>query len=156
MRNITLFITTALLLGCTAPAPYSWQDTRQPVREDATDDLEKCRSYASRQYQPGTPMGESYLKAQEVLKDQAGGQSASKTEDMNNDSNGQWRPDRSPFPRININDLPIHDVPIDYTGYPGQLDYYPSYLDDILEKCMLDHGWRYLPVTDDQQHAEKM
>ena len=104
MRNITLFITTALLLGCTAPAPYSWQDTRQPVREDATDDLEKCRSYASRQYQPGTPMGESYLKAQEVLKDQAGGQSASKTEDMNIDSNGQWRPDRSPFPRININE----------------------------------------------------
>ena len=167
MRNIILFITTTLLLSCAASSPYSWQDTRQPVREDATADLEKCRTYAAKQYQPGTPMGESYLKSQEVLKDhegfnnqaglkdQAGGQAVSNMEDMDNDSNGQWRPDRSPFPIININDLPIHEVPVDYTGYPGELDYYPSYLDDILEKCMHDHGWGYLPVAGDQQEADE-
>ncbi len=162
MRNITLFITTTLLLGCTAPSPYSWQDTRQPVRDDATIDLEKCRTYTARQYRPGIPMGEPFLKSQKGFKDQAGlkdqpgSQSASNMEGMDNNSTGQWRPDRSPFPIININEQPIHEVPVDYTGYPGELDYYPSYLDDILEKCMQDHGWRYLPVTDDQHHDEKL
>ena len=86
-------------------------------------------------------MGEPYLK------DQSGGQSAREMESLGDYNHGKWRPDRSPFPSTNINALPIHEVPVDYTGYPGELDYYPSYLDDILEKCMQDHGWSYLPVV---------
>lgn len=59
---------------------------------------------------------------------------------------GEWRTDRSPNKTINKNALPIHDIPVDYTGYPGELDYAPHYLDDILEKCMNDRGWQYLPA----------
>ena len=145
MRHLTLLIITTLFLSCTAPTPYTWQDTRQPARDDATADLRKCQDYAARQYQPGTPMGEPYLK------DQTNGQSASWMEGVDDNNNGEWRPDRSPFPTTNINAQPIHEVPVDYTGYPGELDYYPSYLDDILEKCMHDHGWSYLPATDSIQ-----
>ena len=47
---------------------------------------------------------------------------------------GIWRPDRNPTSRININSEPILDVPTEYTGYPGELDYHPEYLEDILEK----------------------
>jgi hypothetical protein len=36
----------------------------------------------------------------------------------------------------------------EYTGYPGELDYHPEYLDDILEKCMSDRGWEYRPEAD--------
>jgi hypothetical protein len=153
MRNITLFIIATLLLGCTTPSPYSWQDTRQPARDDATADLKRCQDYAARQYRPGIPMGEPYLK------DQAGDQSTSKTEGMDDNRHGEWRPDRSPFPTTNINAQPIHKVPVDYTGYPGELDYYPSYLDDILEKCMQDHGWRYLPpatYSNKNPHSNKV
>lgn len=135
MRGITLLCLIASMIGCAAPVPYAWQDTRQPVREDATVDLEQCRAYAARQYQPGVPMGEPYLKEQ-----------GNKTEFTENSRQGEWRPDRSPFPTTNINALPIHEVAVDYTGYPGELDYYPGYLDDILEKCMQDRGWAYQPV----------
>lgn len=135
--TILLFIIT-LLLGCAAPVPYAWQDTRQPARDDATADLEECRTYTARQYRPGMPAGEPYLK------------------DRNNEGDitkenghGQWRPDRSPFPTTNINAQPIHEVPVDYTGYPGELDYSPGYLDAILEKCMHDRGWGYKPVVSD-------
>ena len=135
MRGITLLFIATLQFGCASPSPYAWQDTRQPVREDVTVDLEQCRTYTAKQYQPGVPMGDPYLKEQ-----------GNKTERMENSSHEEWRPDRSPFPTTNNNYLPIHDIPVDYTGYPGALDYYPSYLDDILEKCMQDRGWTYKPV----------
>jgi len=81
-------------------------------------------------------MGEPFLKDQ-----------GNKTDVMDNTTRGEWRPDRSPFPTTSINSLPVHEIPVEYTGYPGELDYYPSYLDDILEKCMQDRGWTYQPVT---------
>ena len=139
MRGIILLLITTLLLGCTAPVPYTWQDTRQPARDDATADLEECRTYTARQYRPGMPAGEPYLKDR-----------ADEGDNTKEDNPGQWRPDRSPFPTTNINAQPIHEVPVDYTGYPGELDYYPGYLDAILEKCMHDRGWGYEPVTGNQ------
>ena len=138
MQRITLCFITTLLFGCATPVPYAWQDTRQPIRDDATIDLEECRTFAARQYKPGIPAGEPYLKDQ-----------TSKTTMMDGQNRGEWRPDRSPFPTIN-NTLPTHDVPVDYTGYPGELDYHPDYLDDILEKCMQDRGWIYQPVIVDE------
>ncbi len=144
MRGIILLVITALVImtllpGCTGREPYAWQDTRQPTRDDATADLEECRTYAARQYRPGMPAGEPYLKNK-----------GEETNETKEDSHGQWRPDRSPFPVININAQPIHKIPVDYTGYPGELDYSPGYLDAVLEKCMLDHGWRYEPVIGDR------
>ena len=138
MRGIILLLIIILLHGCTPPAPYTWQDTRQPVRDDATADLEECLIYTARQYRPGIPAGEPYLKDQ-----------TNQGEESNEDSAGQWRPDRTPFPTTNINAQPIHDVPVDYTGYAGELDYSPGYLDAILEKCMHDRGWGYEPVISD-------
>ena len=134
MRGVTILFITAHLFGCSTP--YTWQDTRQPVREDATVVLEECRSYASEQYKPGIPMGDALLD-----------EARSKAETTENHSGGEWRPDQSPFRTTNVNAQPIHEVPVDYTGYPGELDYYPSYLDDILEKCMLDRGWVYKPAA---------
>jgi hypothetical protein len=139
MRGIILLLCTIILCGCTTPTPYSWKDTREPAREEATLDLDECRSFAARQYRSGIPAGEAYLK------DQADSNEGSST----NQRGGEWRPDRSPFPTTNINAQPVHDVPVDYTGYPGELDYSPSYLDDILEKCMLDRGWVYEAETGD-------
>ena len=74
-----------LLLGCT-PTQYAWQDTREPAREAATIDLEKCREYAAKQYQPGMPAGEAYLNSsdKEIINE-------------DNSNPGEWRPDRSPF-----------------------------------------------------------
>ena len=139
MQRITLFFITTLFIGCATPVPYAWQDTRQPLRDDATFDLEECRTFAARQYQPGLPTGEPYLNDQ------------TNTAGMTDENNrGEWRPDRSPFPTLNNNSLPLHDVPVDYTGYPGELDYHPNYLDDILEKCMRDRGWSYQPVIVDE------
>jgi hypothetical protein len=138
MRGIVLLVIVSLLLGCTGRVPYAWQDTRQPTRDDATADLDECRTYTARQYRPGVPAGEPYLKNKV-------GEANSSEEG----SYGQWRPDRSPFPVINVNAQPIHEVPVDYTGYPGELDYYPGYLDAILEKCMHDRGWEYKPMIDD-------
>ena len=139
MQRVTLLIITTLLFGCATPVPYAWQDTRQPIRDDATIDLEECRIFAARQYQPGIPAGEPYLKNQT---DQTG--------IIEEDRRGEWRPDRAPFPTINSNTLSTHDIPVDYTGYPGELDYHPNYLDDILEKCMQDRGWSYQPVIIDE------
>ena len=136
MRDLIILIITTLMLSCTVSTPYSWQDTREPARDDATADLEKCRSYAAKQYRPGMPTGDPYLKGL-----------PNRTEQMNEYKQGEWRPDRSPFQRTNINALPIHKVPVDYTGYPGELDYYPDYLDDILENCMNDKGWAYQKVS---------
>ncbi len=134
MRRILLLFITAQLLGCTAPVPYAWQDIRQPARINATSDLEECRIYAAKQYQPGIPAGEPYLNNRPGNGDETA------------DKLGEWRPDRSPFPTTNINAQPIYDIPVDYTGYPGELDYSPDDLDAIFEKCMHDRGWRYKPV----------
>lgn len=134
MRDATLYFIMALIFGCTAQ-PYTWQDTRQPVREDPARDLEECQEYAGRQYRPGIPAGEAFLTTQER-----------QAEERNHDGYGEWRPDRSPFPVMNNNSQPIHKVPVDYTGYPAELDYAPHYLDDILGKCMRDRGWSYQPA----------
>jgi hypothetical protein len=136
MREISTSLLILLLLGCTAPPKYTWQDTRQPIREDPFIDLQECRDYSGRQYQPGIPAGEPFLKAQ-----------APTTEGTDIEAQGEWRPDRSPFHTTNVNAQPTHDVPVAYTGFPGELDYYPDYLDDILEKCMRDRGWVYRPET---------
>ena len=130
-----------LLFGCT-PTQYAWQDTREPARENASADLETCRKFAAKQYQPGMPAGEEYLNYtnEEMM-------------DEDNAKSGEWRPDRSPFKKVNVNALPVHDVPVDYTGYPGELDYHPHYLDDILEKCMHDKGWDYQPVIGEGEAA---
>lgn len=138
MRGIILLVIAAQLFGCTTPAQYTWQDTRQPARDDATADLEICRTYAAKQYRAGMPKGEPYLTDQ-----------ANRIVGTNNSIPGEWRADRSPFPTTNINAQPVHEVPVVYTGYPGELDYFPSYLDEILEKCMLDRGWVYQPVRNE-------
>jgi len=134
MRTGLVLLLAITMSGCTPSPPYSWQDTREPAREDFSIDLEACRSYAARQYKPGIPAGAPYLSDAERTR---------RADDEQPE--GVWRPDRSPFPSTNVNRQPLHDVPVDYTGYPGELDYNPSYLDEILEKCMLDHGWRYQP-----------
>ncbi len=138
MQRLTLFFISALLSACVSPAPYAWQDTRQPAREDAIADFEVCKAYAAKQYQPGTPAGEPYLNNQ-----------GNDTETSDNYKRKEWRPDRSPFPTTNVNAQSVHNIQVDYTGYPGELDYYPSYLDDILEKCMRDRGWAYREVIGD-------
>ena len=136
-----LLVVTTLLYSCASPLPYAWQDMRQPARESAATDLEECRAFAARQYRPGMPAGETYLKDQSDVAMAPSG----------DNRGGEWRPDRSPWPTTNANAQPVHDVPVDYTGYPGELDYSPDYLDDILEKCMHDRGWSYEPVTGDQE-----
>jgi len=134
MRKIIKAAALILLFGCSIPPQYTWQDTRQPAREDASADINECRSFAAKQYSPGVPAGEAYQKSSSHdLQDETGGQP------------GEWRPDRTPFPVVNQNSQPVHDIPTDYTGYPGELDYYPHYLDDIFEKCMHDKGWSYRP-----------
>lgn len=140
MLNLVLLFVTFFLFSCTSPAIYSWQDIREPAREDATVDLEECRSYAARQYRPGMPSGEPYLTTQS--------ESAS---EFTGNVHGEWRPDRDPFKDTNTNSMPVHDVPVEYTGYPGELDYHPEYLDDILEKCMSDRGWEFRPLQDNPQ-----
>jgi len=133
LTRLSIFMIVILTAACTPSSQYAWVDIRTPSRDDATVDLEFCRDYAARQYQVGNPAGEDYLNNQE--------------ERM---GNGEWRPDRSPDSMVNVNALPRHDIPVDYTGYPGELDYYPHYLDDILEKCMRDRGWEYSEVKDNQ------
>lgn len=135
--QIACVIIVLFLAACAAPVQYTWQDSREPARESATTDLDECRAYAARQYKPGMPAGEPYLRDAEI-----------EARAVDGKTSGEWRPDRSPFKTTNINAQPIHDVPVDYTGYPGELDYSPHYLDDILEKCMHDRGWLYEPVTE--------
>lgn len=131
MRIAALCI-ALMLAGCAAPINYSWQDSRQPRRNDATADLEECRIYAARQYRPGIPAGEPYLHEEAIRPLVEAG------------STTTWRPDREPFAKPHIDYHPRHDIPVEYTGYPAELDYWPEYLDEILEKCMLDRGWLYL------------
>lgn len=138
MRAIILLVTVTFLYSCSAPVSYTWQDTRLPAREKATDDITFCKDYAARQYRPGIPAGEPYLKDQ-----------ASDEMELYQNKQGEWRPDRSPFPVTNINAQPVHDIPVEYTGYPGELDYSPHYLDDIMEKCMRDRGWEYKPAIEE-------
>lgn len=139
MRVILFCFVAAFWAGCSTTAPYTWQDTRQPEREDSLADLEYCRTYAARQYRPGIPAGDAYLDNRE------------RSDDSPEESKQQeWRPDRSPYPVTNINEQTIHKVPVDYTGYPGELDYSPGYLDAILEKCMFDRGWEYRPETEEK------
>lgn len=136
MRFIFYLVAIVLLFGCTSSTQHTWKDTRESNREDFSTDLDECRSYTARQYKPGTPTGEPYLEESSDFIEGA------------NEHPGEWRPDRAPFKTTNVNALPRHEVPVDYTGYPGELDYYPDYLDDILEKCMKDRGWGYLPATE--------
>ena len=140
MRVILFCAVAAFLAGCSTTLPYSWQDTRQPEREDSLADLEYCRAYTARQYRPGIPAGDAYLKNPET------GDNMPEKSDQQ-----EWRPDRSPFHVTNINEQPIHNLPVDYTGYPGELDYSPGYLDAILEKCMSDRGWEYRPETETEK-----
>lgn len=144
MRCLALLLTTLQLVSCTATAPYVWQDTRQPPRADASIDLEACQAYAARQYRPGMPTGTPYLQDRQGLSDEAP-----------EAAGGTWRPDREPFPTTNVNALPVHDVPVDYTGYPGYLDYSPGYLDAILEKCMRDRGWVYAVAAGQPEETKK-
>jgi hypothetical protein len=137
MLKYLLLLFSISLFSCASQKIYTWQDMRMPAREHASMDLEECRAYAARQYKPGTPTGEPYLRdnhKQDYF--------------FAENEMGTWRPDRNPTSTININSEPIHDVPTEYTGYPGELDYHPHYLDDILEKCMSDRGWEYRPEPD--------
>jgi len=137
IRNLIILAVATALTAC-APTPYQWRDTQGTGREDATADLEYCKEYAAAQYSPGVPAGSSYLGANKAH---------SLAWDKNQEKGfGEWRPDRDPSRNININTLPTHSVDVDYTGYPGELDYYPDYLDDILGKCMQDRGWAYQPI----------
>jgi hypothetical protein len=140
MWRVIFLVVTTLLFGCTAPVPYAWQDMRQPARETAATDLEECRAFAARQYRPGMPAGEPFLKDQPNVADIP----------AENNRGGEWRPDRSPWPTTNVNAQPVHDIPVEYTGFPGELDYSPDYLDDILEKCMHDRGWSYDALPENQ------
>ncbi len=135
MRNLLSLFSLILLCSCISTTQYSWQSLHDPLRDDSTPDLEECRNYAAKQYSPGIPTGEPYLKEQ-----------PSPSEGIDEYTQGEWRPDRNPSPVVNLNTTSVHNVPTEYTGYPGELDYHPNYLDDILEKCMLDRGWEYKPV----------
>jgi hypothetical protein len=137
MLNLLLLFIALCLCSCGPQPTYSWQDARESSREDPSIDLEECREYAARQYKPGMPAGEAYLK-----------EKATSGNELAEYAQGKWRPDRSPFNTTNLNSQPIHDIPTEHTGYPGELDYYPSYLDDILEKCMSDRGWAYWPMPE--------
>jgi hypothetical protein len=59
---------------------------------------------------------------------------------------GIWHADREPFPYTNRNGESRHGVVVPYTGYPGELDYHPEYLDALVEKCMADRGWIFRQV----------
>lgn len=136
MKTAHLLIVLSLILSsCISPSQYAWQDTRTPARASANQDLEYCKEYTAQQYKPGTPTGEPFLSEEEK----------NRLIDQERPLD-EWRTDRTPFRTTSINQQPIHDVPTDYTGYPAELDYYPEYMDDILEKCMSNRGWEYLPV----------
>lgn len=137
MLKYLLLLTAIGCLGCASQDSYTWQDMREPNRDDASLDLEECRAYTARQYKPGIPAGTPYLRDHYRQDDF-----------MAENRHGVWRPDRNPTDRVNINSLPVHDIPTEYTGYPGELDYNPDYLDEILEKCMSDRGWEYRPEAE--------
>lgn len=134
--SLLLFAVTA----CSAKT-WSWQDLRTPSRSNPEEDLASCRSYAASQYRPGIPAGSPYLH--DHL------QPSSPEEEFadNPPGTGSWQPDREPFPLTTRNGESVHGVIVLYTGYPGELDYHPGYLDALVEKCMADHGWAYRPAT---------
>lgn len=138
MRTLLIILSSLALFSC-SPVDYSWQDQYQLNREDFSADLVYCRDYAARQYQPGIPAGASYRQQESGYPhghDTVGSEVVG----------GEWRPDRNPMRWISISAPPRHQLDTAYTGYPGALDYAPNYTDDILEKCMSDRGWAYLPV----------
>lgn len=132
-----MFCTVA---ACTAPT-WSWQDLRTPPRSSADADLAACRSYAASQYRPGVPAGSPYLKdhpQSPPLELEAADVPP---------ATGPWHADREPFPYTNRNGTSVHGVIVPYTGYPGELDYHPGFLDALVEKCMTDRGWGYRPAA---------
>ncbi|MDT8441460.1 MAG: hypothetical protein RQ723_07350 [Desulfuromonadales bacterium] len=138
MRSLLIILASLAMCAC-GPIDYCWQDQYQLNREDFSADLAHCKDYAARQYRPGIPAGTPYRA------EDAGyphGQDTIGTEI----TAGEWRPDRNPMRWISISTPNRHEVDTAYTGYPGALDYAPNYTDDILEKCMSDRGWAYLPV----------
>lgn len=134
--SLLLFAVTA----CTAQT-WTWQDLGTPSRPGPDADLAFCRSYASSQYVPGIPAGDPYLRDHpnppEPGREPADAQAGT----------GTWHPDREPFPYTNRSGESLHGVTVPYTGYPGELDYHPGYLDALVEKCMADRGWVYRPAT---------
>jgi len=137
LRLMLLLLGTA---GCAA-TPWSWQDVRTPPRENSEADLTACRSYASAQYSPGMPAGDPFLEDHPPLTPPL---DQELPED--NPGTGTWHPDREPFPFTNRNQESLHGAVVPYTGYPGELDYHPDYLDALVEKCMADRGWAYRPA----------
>lgn len=143
MNRWWLLALTISLGGCAA-TPWSWQDTRTPVRADPAADLAACRSYASSQYAPGIPAGDPYQRYQP--------DSPPDQQDPDNPpGTGTWHPDREPFPYTNRDRESLHGVVVPYTGYPGELDYHPEYLDALVEKCMADRGWAYRPLEPERK-----
>jgi hypothetical protein len=140
MRGLTVLIAGLLLLGCSQPAAYVWHDTRQTLREDAGIDFEACRAYAGDQYRAGQPAGVTYLADRVRAKSDGNGEMI-----LEGTRTGEWRADRSPFRKTNIDEFDLYNVPTDYTGYPGEYDYYPDYIDEIVEECMSDRGWALRP-----------
>jgi hypothetical protein len=139
-----LFLLAGIGSGCTA-TPWSWQDTGTPARLDASADLDACRSYASSQYTPGVPAGDSY---QQIPVNYADPAPLDKTStNPGSTATGTWHPDREPFPYTsNYQGESRHGVVVPYTGYPGYYDYDPGYLDALVEKCMADRGWSFRPT----------
>jgi hypothetical protein len=139
MRKLLILIFLLGSVGCSAPA-WQWHDTQVPPRTDAESDLATCRSYAAAQYRPGVPTGDPYRQQQpadpsRLDLDPAGNPPGTET----------WHADREPYPVTNIRQESIHGVVVPYTGYPGDLDYHPEFLDALVEKCMAERGWHYGP-----------
>lgn len=143
MSRLWLMVMILGIVGC-VPTPWAWQDTRTPARSAPEADLAACRSYASSQYSPGLPAGDPYLKDFPA-------QSSGQGYPDNQPGAGVWHPDREPFPYTNRDRDSLHGVVVPYTGYPGELDYHPDYLDALVEKCMADRGWAYRPVDRDHK-----
>lgn len=126
MLRLPLVLLSGLMMAACTTSPWVWQDTRNPVRDDASADLAACRSYASAQYRPGIPAGDPYLAERDGI--------------------DPWLPDRDPLPPTGLSQQTLHGVPVPYTGYPGYQDYHPGFLDALVEKCMADRGWVFAPA----------
>lgn len=141
MNKLLLLIVLVGSVGCSAPS-WQWHDTQVPPRAAVEADLDACRSYASAQYRPGVPAGDTYLQQQPTDPTRIEQDAASNSPGMET-----WHADREPYPTTNIRQESIHGVVVPYTGYPGYLDYHPEYLDTLVEKCMAERGWHYGPPT---------
>jgi hypothetical protein len=140
VRRLSLILVLLATAGCAAP-PWTWQDVRIPPRVNSEVDLAACRSYASAQYTPGIPAGDPYLEDFPIppaLDEEAPDREP---------GTGIWHPEREPFPYTNRTRESLHGVVVPYTGYPGELDYAPDYLDALVEKCMADRGWAFRPAA---------